>query len=70
MRLRNVSSQQPGWRRIRRGRGFSYVDAQGDPLPEDQVQRIRVSITHAREGVSDSLAMTIFIRSLMQGSDP
>jgi DNA topoisomerase IB len=36
-----VSSQQPGWRRIRRGRGFSYTDAHGEPLPEEQVQRIR-----------------------------
>ncbi|WP_246004849.1 DNA topoisomerase IB [Nocardioides marmorisolisilvae] len=36
-----MSSQQPGWRRIRRGRGFSYVDASGDPLDDDQVQRVR-----------------------------
>ena len=41
MRLRTVSSQEPGWRRLRRGRGFSYVDMHGDPLPDDQVQRIR-----------------------------
>lgn len=41
MRLRTVSSQDPGWRRIRRGRGFSYVDTDGRPLPEDDVARIR-----------------------------
>ncbi|MFL6023429.1 MAG: DNA topoisomerase IB [Marmoricola sp.] len=41
MRLRTVSSQEPGWRRIRRGRGFSYVDADGRPLAEDQVARVR-----------------------------
>ncbi|GAC1381895.1 MAG: DNA topoisomerase IB [Marmoricola sp.] len=41
MRLRTVSCQQPGWRRIGRGRGFSYVDHNGDPVAPEDVQRIR-----------------------------
>ncbi len=41
MRLRTVSCQEPGWRRVRHGRGFRYVDAQGDALPEADVARIR-----------------------------
>ena len=31
MRLRTVSCQQPGWRRLRHGRGFLYVDVDGEP---------------------------------------
>ena len=41
MRLRTVSCQQPGWRRIRSGRGFRYVDADGEPLPAEDVARVR-----------------------------
>ncbi|KRA30853.1 MULTISPECIES: DNA topoisomerase IB [unclassified Nocardioides] len=41
MRLRTVSCQEPGWRRIRHGRGFRYVDAQGEALSEADVDRIR-----------------------------
>ncbi|MET3962426.1 DNA topoisomerase-1 [Marmoricola sp. OAE513] len=44
MRLRTVSCQQPGWRRVRRGRGFSYVDAGGNPLTEEQAQRVRALV--------------------------
>lgn len=36
----------------------------------DPVQRVSVSITQAREGISDSLQVTVFIRSLMQGASP
>jgi len=41
MRLRTVSCQEPGWRRVRRGRGFSYTDADGEPLTDEQVERVR-----------------------------
>ena len=44
MRLRTVSCQQPGWRRVRRGRGFSYLDRDGVPLPDDAVERIRALV--------------------------
>ncbi|WP_183407177.1 DNA topoisomerase IB [Nocardioides marmorisolisilvae] len=41
MRLRTVSCQQPGWRRIRHGRGFRYLDEHGEPLAADDVERVR-----------------------------
>ncbi len=41
MRLRTVSCQQPGWRRIRQGRGFRYVDQEGAPLAPEDVERVR-----------------------------
>lgn len=41
MRLRTVSCHDPGWRRIRRGRGFSYVDQRGRPLADEDVARVR-----------------------------
>jgi DNA topoisomerase-1 len=41
MRLRRVSSRQPGWRRVRHGRGFRYLDEHGEPLPPDDVERVR-----------------------------
>lgn len=41
MRLRTVSCQEPGWRRIRHGRGFRYVDPQGEPLSAEEVDRAR-----------------------------
>ncbi|MFP5417503.1 MAG: DNA topoisomerase IB [Actinomycetes bacterium] len=40
-RLRRVSPRMPGYTRRRRGRGFSYADAQGSALPPDEVERIR-----------------------------
>jgi DNA topoisomerase-1 len=40
-RLRTVSCQEPGWRRIRCGRGFRYVDQDGAALDDDAVARIR-----------------------------
>jgi len=37
-----VSDEQPGWQRVRRGRGFAYLDAAGRPLRErEALQRIR-----------------------------
>src|SRR3954466_13994738 len=41
-RLRRADCSGPGITRIRRGRGFSYLDEDGDPLEEpDVVARIR-----------------------------
>src|SRR6476646_3719556 len=40
-RLRRTSPDQPGWTRRRAGRGFVYLDADGDRLPEDAAQRVR-----------------------------
>jgi DNA topoisomerase I len=42
MRLRRVDCSAPGIRRIRRGRGFSYVDDDGHPVDDDEAKgRIR-----------------------------
>lgn len=40
-RLRMVSPGSPGWSRVRRGSGFSYVDTQGSPLPAGDVEHCR-----------------------------
>ena len=40
-RLRRTSPSQPGWTRRRAGRGFVYLDGQGQRLPEDEAQRVR-----------------------------
>jgi DNA topoisomerase IB len=40
-RLRRVSPTMRGWTRRRAGKGFSYRDADGRPLPPDEVERIR-----------------------------
>lgn len=41
VRLRRVSPSSRGWARRRRGRGFSYTDADGGPLAAEDVERIR-----------------------------
>lgn len=41
MRLRTVSVQSPGWRRIRRGRGFTYFDEHDRPLNQEAVGRVK-----------------------------
>ncbi|KQY60304.1 DNA topoisomerase [Aeromicrobium sp. Root495] len=41
VRLRRVSSSSPGWARLRHGRGFRYLDADGAPLPAEDVQRCK-----------------------------
>ena len=43
-RLRRVSPDQPGWTRQRRGRGFSYLDADGAPLGPDDVARCKALV--------------------------
>lgn len=40
-RLRRTSPDQPGWTRKPHGRGFSYLDEDGNRLAPDQVARIR-----------------------------
>jgi DNA topoisomerase I len=40
-RLRRVSPRDTGWTRRRVGRGFAYLDENGNRLPEDDVERIR-----------------------------
>jgi DNA topoisomerase IB len=41
-RLRRADCSGPGFRRVKRGRGFSYLDEEGDPIDEpDVVERIR-----------------------------
>lgn len=40
-RLRRVSPDQPGWTRRRAGKGFVYLDEQGQRLDDEQVERIR-----------------------------
>lgn len=41
VRLRRTSPQSPGWERRRHGRGFRYLDEDGRPLEEAQVERCR-----------------------------
>ena len=41
-RLRRADCSGPGFQRLRRGKGFSYLDEEGDPIEErDVVERIR-----------------------------
>src|SRR5688500_7433367 len=41
-RLRRADCSGPGFQRVKRGRGFSYLDEEGDPIDEpDVVARIR-----------------------------
>jgi len=44
MRLRRVSQHEPGWRRVRHGRGFRYLDQNGDPLAPEDVARVRALV--------------------------
>lgn len=41
MRLRTVSPRSRGWTRRRAGRGFTYLDHEGERLPAPDVERIR-----------------------------
>ena len=41
VRLRRTSPDQSGWTRRRAGKGFVYLDANGDRLPEEDAQRVR-----------------------------
>jgi len=41
VRLRRVTPRMPGFSRRRRGKGFSYSDADGEALPDEEVDRIK-----------------------------
>jgi DNA topoisomerase I len=43
-RLRTVSTRDPGWRRIHHGRGYRYLDADGNPLDKADVERIKALV--------------------------
>lgn len=43
-RLRTVSTQQPGWTRIRHGRGFRYLDEHGARLDPEDVARVKALV--------------------------
>ncbi|GAA2108914.1 DNA topoisomerase IB [Microlunatus panaciterrae] len=43
-RLRMVSSAEPGWRRRRSGRGFSFVDQHGNRLSDEDAERCRLLV--------------------------
>jgi len=44
VRLRTVSCQGPGWRRVRHGRGFRYLDTEGKALPPEEVARAKALV--------------------------
>lgn len=44
MRLRQVSASDPGWRRVRAGRGFRYLDENGERLAPEQVARVEALV--------------------------
>ncbi|MGA5193039.1 DNA topoisomerase IB [Streptomyces exfoliatus] len=41
MRLRTSDPARPGWRRVRHGRGFRYLDERDRPLPPTDRERVR-----------------------------
>ena len=41
VRLRNVSPNERGWTRRRIGRGFAYLDSDGQRLPGEEVERVK-----------------------------
>ncbi|MEM1375802.1 MAG: DNA topoisomerase IB [Pseudomonadota bacterium] len=41
MKLKNISDREPGFTRIRRGRGFQYSRADGQPCSADEVARCK-----------------------------
>ena len=43
-RLRTVSPNDPGWTRVRHGRGHRYLDVDGSPLGEEQVERAKALV--------------------------
>jgi DNA topoisomerase-1 len=44
VRLRRTSASSPGWSRVRHGRGFRYLDEQGNPLQPEQVERCKLLV--------------------------
>ena len=43
-RLRTVSPQDPGWKRLRHGRGHRYLDVDGSPLDKEKVERVKALV--------------------------
>jgi DNA topoisomerase IB len=43
-RLRTVSTQDPGWTRVRHGRGHRYLDVDGSPLAPEDVARVKAMV--------------------------
>ncbi|MGW0465468.1 DNA topoisomerase IB [Streptomyces sp. NPDC003027] len=44
MRLRTSDPSRPGWRRVRHGRGFRYLDADGRPLSDEAKERVKALV--------------------------
>ncbi|MEV6246075.1 DNA topoisomerase IB [Streptomyces sp. NPDC051742] len=44
MRLRTSDPVRPGWRRVRHGRGFRYLDERDRPLPPADRERVRALV--------------------------
>ncbi|WP_306749390.1 DNA topoisomerase IB [Saccharothrix yanglingensis] len=44
VRLRRSDPSAPGWHRRRRGRGFSYTDAEGNPVDEESRERVEALV--------------------------
>ena len=43
-RLRTVSTRDPGWTRVRHGRGHRYLDVDGSPLGAEEVARVKALV--------------------------
>jgi DNA topoisomerase IB len=43
-RLRTVSTREPGWSRVRHGRGFRYLDVDGSPLGAADAERVKALV--------------------------
>ena len=43
-RLRRVSTQDPGWRRVHHGRGHRYLDVDGTRLGKEEVERVKALV--------------------------
>ncbi|GAA1029484.1 DNA topoisomerase IB [Virgisporangium ochraceum] len=44
MRTRRSDPTAPGYRRIRQGKGFRYLDQHGKPLPTEEVERVKALV--------------------------
>ncbi|WGL51991.1 DNA topoisomerase IB [Nocardioides sp. BP30] len=44
VRLRRTSPEQPGWSRKRTGRGFAYLDANGERLGAEEIARVKALV--------------------------
>lgn len=44
VRLRRTSASSPGWSRVRHGRGFRYLDQDGQALEPEQVERCKLLV--------------------------